>query len=96
MKRSSEQLPLAALSAELCPASLSACPVGDDGFECVDFRTDLRSCGGCGAADPFTYDCSSIANADSVACAAGRCLVMSCMPGYSITASRDACVPSWA
>lgn len=46
----------------LCPLSMAACPLSStvpnaleewvaEGFECVDVRDDLNSCGGCGAVD---------------------------------------------
>ena len=60
------QLPVVApgtdVSPILCPLSMTACPLSSvvprtledwvaEGFECVDVRDDLNSCGGCGAVD---------------------------------------------
>ena len=53
------------------------------GYECVDVRNDLESCGGCVANDsPFGErtadggrDCSAIPNVDSVTCKAGACVI---------------------
>lgn len=59
-----EQTALASMDAMLCPFNMSACPVGavsslpktlaewsEVEHECVEFMTDLQSCGGCASLD---------------------------------------------
>jgi len=41
-------------------------------YECIDFATELESCGGC-ASSGDGQDCSAIPNAISVGCEAGVC-----------------------
>ncbi|KAI0287723.1 hypothetical protein BC826DRAFT_916706, partial [Russula brevipes] len=78
-----------------CPAPLSACAVGGardaDAFECVDFLSDLSSCGGC-AMDDVAHDCNTIDHARGVECVSGHCEVRSCVEGYTVTPLRDGCV----
>jgi len=94
-------------SAYLCPGALSACQVASKeplvsnpisltewnsiGFECVDFTTDLRSCGGCSALDA-SHDCTTIAGASSVSCLTGNCRINTCKPGYMLSKDNSTCV----
>ncbi|KAL8276382.1 hypothetical protein RQP46_011227 [Phenoliferia psychrophenolica] len=73
-----------------CPGSETSCRISalGEGFECLDIRTSLDSCGGClvaeSAADPVGTDCLAIAGAMGVSCVNSRCLVSSCMPGWDL------------
>ncbi|KAG0665431.1 hypothetical protein C6P46_006878 [Rhodotorula mucilaginosa] len=79
-------------STEMCPASQIACKVSvSAGFECIDPQTNLEQCGGC-LADGTGIDCTAIPGAESVACEAGRCIVMSCAPGLYVNAAATACL----
>ncbi|KAA1467818.1 hypothetical protein DENSPDRAFT_770283 [Dentipellis sp. KUC8613] len=92
------------VSSQLCPATLSACPISSDaisrdvnmlithGFECVDFRTDLESCGGCAVVDA-SHDCTSIDGVKSVSCVSGRCQVNACQRGFIPSADGELCLP---
>jgi hypothetical protein len=88
-----------------CRLPLTACPVSHflardgssvagAGFECLDTRANIESCGGC--VTPFRgnkagQDCTAIANADGVTCAAGTCIVESCVAGFKPSADASAC-----
>ncbi|KAI0041898.1 hypothetical protein FA95DRAFT_1500810, partial [Auriscalpium vulgare] len=61
------------------------------GFECVDLRGDLESCGGCGSLDQ-AHDCTSIPHARGVACVHAQCAVDSCAPGYKVSSAGNTCV----
>lgn len=106
LKRSdAAEVPFDAVSRALCPAALSVCPVvastgaeaGElqellkHGFECVDFRSDLESCGGCGIVDE-AHNCMAIPNASAVSCVVGRCEVNNCEVGYKVGADGASCV----
>ncbi|GAA5973385.1 hypothetical protein JCM11641_003104 [Rhodosporidiobolus odoratus] len=76
-----------------CPASHVACAVGsslNDGYECVNVETNLEQCGGC-VTDGVGQDCTMISGVETVSCEAGRCLVLSCVPGLSVNADGTAC-----
>ncbi|KAL7422718.1 hypothetical protein Q5752_002010 [Cryptotrichosporon argae] len=83
--RDQEAFPLTELDAMYCPNSLHACTIntgsGEWAYECVDFATELESCGGC-ASTGQGQDCTSIAHAKSVGCESGVCAVYSCAYGY--------------
>ncbi|OCF31773.1 hypothetical protein I316_06580 [Kwoniella heveanensis BCC8398] len=69
-----------------CPGSLHACTVptaagGEWSYECVDFLSELESCGGC-ASTGEGVDCTSIPHADSVGCELGVCQVYTCKSGF--------------
>ncbi|GAA5929032.1 hypothetical protein JCM3775_006716 [Rhodotorula graminis] len=75
-----------------CPAHHTACSTGlGDGFECIDADTNLEQCGGC-TTDGTGVDCTAIFGVESVSCEAGRCLVLSCVPGLSVNAMATECV----
>ncbi|RSH85176.1 hypothetical protein EHS25_004983 [Saitozyma podzolica] len=78
-----------------CPGSLHACSIltssnSDEwAYECIDFATELESCGGC-ASTGEGADCTSIPNAMSVGCESGVCAVYTCQTGF--TANGTSCV----
>ncbi|TNY19231.1 hypothetical protein DMC30DRAFT_418095 [Rhodotorula diobovata] len=75
-----------------CPSHHIACSTGlGDGFECIDADTNLEQCGGC-TADGTGIDCTAIFGVESVSCEAGRCLVLSCVPGLNVNAMGTECV----
>ncbi|KAI0655596.1 hypothetical protein C8Q70DRAFT_923191 [Cubamyces menziesii] len=95
-----------------CPRGHRSCPLYGSlggvgylrGFECVDVRNNLESCGGCVALDDSLFgertadggrDCSAIPNVDSVTCKAGECIIGRCVPGYVVSADGERCVPSF-
>ncbi|GAA5997992.1 uncharacterized protein JCM10292_002248 [Rhodotorula paludigena] len=81
-------------STDVCPAHQVACALGSSlssGYECIDPQTNLEQCGGC-TADGSGVDCTAIFGVESVACDAGRCIVMSCAPGLSVNGLATACV----
>ncbi len=54
--------------------NLSEIPDADEGrYECIDFATELESCGGCSSIGEG-QDCMTIPNAISVGCESGVCL----------------------
>ncbi|EIN13865.1 hypothetical protein PUNSTDRAFT_95251 [Punctularia strigosozonata HHB-11173 SS5] len=88
------------LSTFLCPSDTHACPIDNSPmpatlldwmYECVDFATDLTSCGGCSALDS-SRDCTAIPNALAVSCVRGGCAVQSCEPGYIPSADGKTCL----
>jgi len=101
-----EQNPLTNANAVLCPFRMSACPVdplpslpkslaewsGID-HECVEFETDLQSCGGCASLD-ITYDCTTIIGAENVACMSGGCRVQTCKDSFSVSPDFKSCTPN--
>ncbi|WVR08514.1 hypothetical protein IAU60_005569 [Kwoniella sp. DSM 27419] len=77
-----------------CPGDLHACtvPTGKDGewaYECIDFATELESCGGCAATGQGT-DCTAIPHAASVGCEQGSCAVYTCRGSFATNGT--ACV----
>ncbi|KZT73285.1 hypothetical protein DAEQUDRAFT_662375 [Daedalea quercina L-15889] len=94
--------PEADLSPILCPLSMNVCPISETvpttleewvehGYECVDVREDLNSCGGCGSVD-VQYDCTAIPNALGISCEVGACRVHSCKPGFTLALDGTSCV----
>ncbi|KAL8283468.1 hypothetical protein RQP46_005571 [Phenoliferia psychrophenolica] len=73
-----------AYSAARCPNNESACPIANskDGWECLDTRTSLDSCGGCLATGGV--DCLAIPGVMGVGCVSSQCEISSCMPGWSL------------
>ncbi|CDZ97270.1 hypothetical protein [Phaffia rhodozyma] len=61
------------------------------GFECIEPKTELKSCGGC-VTMGTGQDCSAISHVDQVGCEEGRCVVASCVEGYSIGRDNKSCV----
>jgi len=99
-----EQTALASMDARLCPFGMSACPVSavsslpktlaewsEIEHECVEFMTDLQSCGGCASLDTI-HDCAAITGAANVACISGGCQVQSCETGYRIAPDGSSCL----
>ncbi|UOH79752.1 hypothetical protein LQV05_000762 [Cryptococcus neoformans] len=75
-----------------CPGSLHACTVnsgsgGEWAYECVDFATELESCGGCSSTGEG-QDCTQIPNAFSVGCELGSCAVYSCKSGFRLNGTE--------
>jgi len=56
------------------------------GFECIDTRSHLESCGGCtlayGHAEATGEDCTAIPGVSAVSCHAGKCVVYTCRHGW--------------
>jgi len=56
------------------------------GFECLDTRTHLESCGGCtlayGHNEATGQDCTAIPGVSGVSCQANKCVVHSCKRGW--------------
>ncbi|KAI0717362.1 hypothetical protein C8T65DRAFT_694256 [Cerioporus squamosus] len=70
-------------------------------FQCVDVQTRLDSCGGCMMPNPFGFrvndrasgvDCTAIPFVDSVSCSVGRCVVQSCLSGWTVDAQGTGCM----
>ncbi|KAI0371128.1 hypothetical protein BV20DRAFT_965798 [Pilatotrama ljubarskyi] len=92
-----------------CASGHESCPVYGStlrhrgylkGYECVDVRNDLESCGGCVANDsPFGErtqaggrDCSAIPHVDEVECSKGVCVIGKCSRGYVLSDNGENCV----
>ncbi|CED85062.1 hypothetical protein [Phaffia rhodozyma] len=91
---------LNARSRNPCPGSMTACPVstlsGASGFECIDTKANIESCGGCTSPFPGAQtglDCTSIPHAGSVECQESKCVVLDCERGYALNHNATACVP---
>ncbi len=54
--------------------------------KCVNAQSDANACG------PSFRKCNDIANAKSVTCSNGKCVILQCKNGYHISESGDACV----
>jgi len=61
------------------------------GFECLDTRSSLESCGGC-ASTGEGKDCTTIPHSAGVGCSAGQCVVFSCEPGYVASLNSAKCL----
>jgi len=97
LHRRSKQLALAR-----CPFGFEKCGVpgrgsNRPGYECLDTRSNLESCGGC--TTPLAgmaatgRDCSAIANVSSVRCVSSQCVIEACRPGYILdSASGSQCI----
>lgn len=84
-----------------CPLGWEVCETGTVGFggksagwECVNTKSDLESCGGC--QQPLQgrsagMDCTAIVGIDGVACVSGVCEINSCLKGYKL--ENNACTP---
>ncbi|KAL7410023.1 hypothetical protein BDY24DRAFT_372186 [Mrakia frigida] len=70
------------IGGKICPIGEQACPLGK-GFDCVDIKENLNSCGGC--AGGTGVDCSDIIGVSEVACVAGSCVVDSCVRGFDLS-----------
>ncbi|WWC92188.1 uncharacterized protein L201_007142 [Kwoniella dendrophila CBS 6074] len=78
-----------------CPADLHACTVetpsgGEWSYECIDFATELESCGGC--IGQGGQDCTQIPHSVAVGCEVGTCAVYTCKQGYQAV-NGTSCVP---
>ncbi|GAA5938980.1 uncharacterized protein JCM15063_004383 [Sporobolomyces koalae] len=78
------------VSGEHCPLDEQACPLSSGGFECVDTKTQLTSCGGCVSQDGegSGTNCLAIPGALGVECQEGKCVVASCFRGWSYQNGR--------
>ncbi|RPD65510.1 hypothetical protein L226DRAFT_609627 [Lentinus tigrinus ALCF2SS1-7] len=70
-------------------------------FRCVDIQTSLDSCGGCILPSPFglrandratAVDCTAIPSVDAVSCMSGKCIIQSCLPGWTVDAEGTGCI----
>ncbi|KDE03139.1 hypothetical protein MVLG_06336 [Microbotryum lychnidis-dioicae p1A1 Lamole] len=66
---------------------------GNGGYECLDTRQALDSCGGC-ASTGEGQDCTKIRGAVGVGCDAGACVVFSCQSGWKPNLAASKCVRS--
>ncbi|BGP53568.1 hypothetical protein JCM8202_001463 [Rhodotorula sphaerocarpa] len=64
---------------------------GQGGYECVNTKEALDSCGGC-ASTGEGRDCTKIRGAVGVGCEVGKCVVFSCKAGWRPALSGDKCV----
>ncbi|GAA5821272.1 hypothetical protein JCM11251_004545 [Rhodosporidiobolus azoricus] len=64
---------------------------GSGGFECIDTKSQLDSCGGC-ASTGEGRDCTSIRGVKGVGCEAGSCIVFSCQAGWKPSLDGTKCV----
>lgn len=55
-------------------------------------RQAQRTCRIVNHADLIRQDCSTIENVKTASCEQGRCVVLSCAPGYNVSGDRDACI----
>ncbi|KAL0948028.1 hypothetical protein HGRIS_010653 [Hohenbuehelia grisea] len=66
------------------------------GWECLDTKSSLESCGGCaisyGNGVATGRDCSSIKGVSGVSCVQGSCRVHSCRVGYRVADNGSDCV----
>jgi hypothetical protein len=79
----------------ICPVDSEACPIatasGLSGeVECIDTSSELESCGGCTSIGQG-QDCTAIEGAWNVGCNRGKCEVLSCADGYTLSASGQSC-----
>ena len=73
-----------------CPVNQTACPVGRNGFECIDTTSNIESCGGC-LSEGKGVDCGGIEGVADVNCLRGRCVVATCDRGWSVDVDRNQC-----
>lgn len=66
---------------------------GEGGYECLDTKQSLESCGGC-ASTGEGQDCTKIPSAVGVGCDAGVCVVFSCKAGSKPNLLGNGCVKS--
>lgn len=80
--------------ASRCPANTQACPLfGGRGFECLDTKNDIESCGGCrySRKNPGA-DCTAIENSEGVSCINSQCVVETCSPGFAPSEDGKGCI----
>ncbi|CAK9779603.1 hypothetical protein CC85DRAFT_331124 [Cutaneotrichosporon oleaginosum] len=86
--------------AGLCPAPMIACAVaGTDGWECIDTRAELESCGGClhgvhgVPGSENGEDCTTLRGVarGGARCVDGRCKITACR--YGFVPGLDECIP---
>ncbi|KAG6335091.1 hypothetical protein ID866_4000 [Astraeus odoratus] len=56
--------------------------------------TDLEHCGGCSNLVPGGSNCRMLYGALSVTCVSGRCIIISCQPGYTLLVAEHKCIAS--
>ncbi|SCV67899.1 BQ2448_5510 [Microbotryum intermedium] len=66
---------------------------GNGGYECLDTKQALDSCGGC-ASTGEGQDCTKIRGAVGVGCDEGTCVVFSCQSGWKPNAAGSKCIRS--
>ncbi|KAL0949303.1 hypothetical protein HGRIS_009380 [Hohenbuehelia grisea] len=86
-----------------CPIDQEICGVRSArgklslGWECLDTKRSLESCGGCvyswGNQVATGRDCSAIKGVNTVSCVEGKCIVQSCRAGYTTSLDGSDCVP---
>ncbi|SCZ98803.1 BZ3500_MvSof-1268-A1-R1_Chr3-1g05631 [Microbotryum saponariae] len=64
---------------------------GLGGYECLDTRESLESCGGCSSTDEG-QDCTVIKGGLGVGCDNGSCVVFSCKEGWKSNARGTKCI----
>ncbi|KAH9458401.1 hypothetical protein Pst134EB_010703 [Puccinia striiformis f. sp. tritici] len=81
-----------------CPSGLTACPISltasftpSTGFECLDIKQEITSCGGCATLNKGV-DCSTIDGAALTGCSDGVCKIFSCKQGYTYSQSGKECL----
>ncbi|KAJ7369030.1 hypothetical protein DFH08DRAFT_38045 [Mycena albidolilacea] len=85
---------------ERMPEGLTSCPVPGrsfGGWDCIDTRSDLESCGGCMysvSSETAGQDCTALLGVADVSCIKGQCAVRKCMLGYKLYEDRRHCVES--
>ncbi|KAJ7369048.1 hypothetical protein DFH08DRAFT_678203 [Mycena albidolilacea] len=83
-----------------CPEGLTSCPVPGrsfGGWDCIDTRNDLESCGGCMysvSSETAGQDCTALLGVNDVSCIKGQCAVRKCMLGYKLYEDHTHCVES--
>ncbi|EGG04968.1 uncharacterized protein MELLADRAFT_72264 [Melampsora larici-populina 98AG31] len=67
-----------------CQNSETSCPINsvDGGYECLDLKVEVGSCGGC-VSKKEGENCLLIEGADGVGCLEGKCVVLSVKEGYA-------------
>ncbi|KAI5449395.1 hypothetical protein NCC49_004737 [Naganishia albida] len=89
--------PLAQVRQQLCPAAFTPCPVQPKGYECINIKSDIETCGACPGAlgydgKPLAVDCTSLPNTDMVSCEDGECSIGSCLDGFTYQPENNTCV----
>ncbi|KAL7409580.1 hypothetical protein BDY24DRAFT_372445 [Mrakia frigida] len=89
-KRKRTVEPSAFIGGKVCPVGEQACPLSTgNAFECVNVEDNLSSCGGCIVGHGI--DCSDLPGTNEVSCSSGKCVVESCLRGWSLS-SQGECV----
>ncbi|KAI9621242.1 hypothetical protein KEM48_007833 [Puccinia striiformis f. sp. tritici PST-130] len=72
------------LTGNSCPISLTASFTPSTGFECLDIKQEITSCGGCATLNKGV-DCSTIDGAALTGCSDGVCKIVSQSPTLAIS-----------